>query len=351
MAIIPGFPWWVFIIIGSGAIITGLAISHTDQFREFIKLPSIPRTNIANEEANNYLDRFKTTEPISLNLSSDLYDQIDLLNLQNAINKIRGTIIDTLGVPIPSVRVISLDSKISQSFKVSIFDVRAADEIIDRSNANEPNDVEQITNKVERIIYSNAHQFIGVQETATLMQKIAQTNPDLIKELARLLPTQTIAQILKNLIEERVPIRNLKNIFETLIETGTKEKDSLTLLEYVRISLKDHTLSKFLDEKNNLIAWVLSSELEATLRKKIVNTPLGNNLAIDKNLSESILKQISQCRSGELNFEKTNVFITTIDLRRHLRTLIKTVHPDLSVLSYHELDPGINLSVSGVINA
>lgn len=351
MAMIPGFPWLVFILLGTGSIFAGLALSYPDRFRELLRYPSIPRTTTTDEEVINYLDRFRHADPLSLKLSPDLYGHIDKLKLQISLNEMRGRIIDSLGVPIPSVRVMSMKNEMFRRYQIYIFDVEVTDGLINEPNEIETDAVYQIIHQVERVTYSHAYQFMGVQETAALMQKIAQTSPDLIKEISRLLPTQTISNILKNLIEEGVPIRNIKYIFEKLIETSSKEKDSMTLLEFARISLKEYIISQFVKIGGTLKSWVLSQDLEEILRSAIRNTPLGNHLAIDPKLSKKIIEQVDECRKDNSEFARTHVIITTIDLRRHFRTIIKTEHPDISVLSYHEMDPSINLNVSGIISA
>ena len=350
MGIIPGFPWWAFFTLGAGAIIYGFILSHPEKFNSLMNRQSIPEANTNEHEIINYTNRFKHAEPISLSISHDIYDTINHQKLQAKITKIRDEIIDSLGAPIPRVLVLRAENIPYRSFQIAIYDVVEANGSANESTI-ESEIINQLALEVKRIINFQAFQFIGIQETNILLQKSAQTAPDLVKELTRQLPPQTIASILKNLIEEGIGIRNLKQIFETLIETSPKEKDGLTLLEYVRVSLKKHTLSQFVKDGEPLKTWVLSPDLEDTLRQSIRNTPLGAHLALEESLNTRILAQVNNCKNTVPDFARTQVIMTTIDLRRHFRSLIKTEHSDIFVLSYHETEPRTKLSVSGIINA
>ncbi|MRU32277.1 EscV/YscV/HrcV family type III secretion system export apparatus protein, partial [Xylella fastidiosa subsp. multiplex] len=69
--------------------------------------------------------------------------------------------------------------------------------------------------------------------------------PDLVKEALRVMPVQKIAEILQRLVSEDISVRNLRAVLEALIEWGQKEKDSVLLTEYVRVSLKRHISYKY----------------------------------------------------------------------------------------------------------
>src|SRR5690606_31931581 len=80
--------------------------------------------------------------------------------------------------------------------------------------------------------------FIGIQETRFLLTAMEDRFPDLVKEALRVMPVQKIAEIMQRLVSEDISVRNLRAVLEALIEWGQKEKDSVLLTEYVRVSLK-----------------------------------------------------------------------------------------------------------------
>ena len=79
-----------------------------------------------------------------------------------------------------------------------------------------------------------AEEFIGIQETYNLFERLQQTFPDLIKEAQRVLPVNHTTDVFKRLVGEDISIRNVRLILESLVEWGQQEKDIVVLTEYVR---------------------------------------------------------------------------------------------------------------------
>src|SRR5690606_30685867 len=80
--------------------------------------------------------------------------------------------------------------------------------------------------------------FIGIQETSNLFARMQRDYPDLVKEMLRVVAPQRVADVLRRLAEEGVPIRNLRDVFEAITDVGGREKDVVLLTEYVRVAMK-----------------------------------------------------------------------------------------------------------------
>jgi len=200
-----------------------------------------------------------------------------------------------------------------------------------------------LTYHLAAVLKKYSSEFIGIQETRFLIDAMESRFPDLVKEALRIMPIQKIAEILQRLVSEDVSVRNLRSILEALVEWGQKEKDTVLLTEYMRISQKRHISYKFSSGRNVLPAYLLAPAIEDTMRAAIRQTSAGSYLALDPSISKALLAAIKNV-VGELTPSAHRpVLLTSMDIRRYLRKLIETDLYELPVLSYQELTPEINV--------
>ena len=200
-----------------------------------------------------------------------------------------------------------------------------------------------LTYHLAAVLKKYSSEFIGIQETRFLIDAMESRFPDLVKEALRIMPIQKIAEILQRLVSEDVSVRNLRSILEALVEWGQKEKDTVLLTEYMRISQKRHISYKFSSGRNVLPAYLLAPAIEDTMRAAIRQTSAGSYLALDPSVSKALLAAIKRV-VGELTPSAHRpVLLTSMDIRRYLRKLIETDLYELPVLSYQELTPEINV--------
>jgi type III secretion protein V len=193
--------------------------------------------------------------------------------------------------------------------------------------------------------------FLGIQETSNLIQRWSRDYPDLIKEMFRVVSPQRAAEVLKRLVEEGLPVRNLRDVFEAITEAGAREKDILLLTEYVRVALRRHISDRYASQERILHALIAHPELEDTLRQSVRGgNAMGAQLAIDPQLLTRLLGEIRQLRAtiGE-NFDRV-VLLSSMDVRRHLRKLTESEFFDLPVLSFQELAADVQIVPLGQVH-
>ncbi|WP_276807896.1 type III secretion system export apparatus subunit SctV [Castellaniella defragrans] len=185
--------------------------------------------------------------------------------------------------------------------------------------------------------------FIGIQETRFLLTAMEERFPDLVKEALRVMPVQKIAEIMQRLVSEDISVRNLRAVLEALIEWGQKEKDSVLLTEYVRVSLKRHISYKYSSGQNILPAYLLAPNVEETIRGAIRQTSAGSYLALDPNATKKLVENIRKTVGDIAANTRKPVLLTSMDIRRYLRKMIEQDLYELPVLSYQELTQEINV--------
>jgi type III secretion protein V len=194
-------------------------------------------------------------------------------------------------------------------------------------------------------IKRNVILFFGLQETSSLLTQLSADIPDIVKEVLRIIPVNAIAMILKNLVEEDIPIRNVRTILEALIEAGQHEKDVNNLTEYARVALRRQITHRYAPE-GLLIVVALSTNLEDKLLESIRATSGKVQIIMQPDEVEKIIHNIV------LSITKNNPkgLITTIQLRRHVRKMIENYSFNTPVLSHNELTPGVKVKVLDTVD-
>jgi type III secretion protein V len=182
--------------------------------------------------------------------------------------------------------------------------------------------------------------FIGLQEASSLLTRTSVDYPDIVKEVMRVLPVPSVAAILKNLVEEEVPIRNLRGILEALVETGQNEKDVNNLTEYARISLR-RQISYRVAPQGELPAVVLLPELEKKLLESIRQSGGNTQISMDPLEMERIISSIVSL----VEKHQPAAIVTAVQIRRHVRKMIEPQCFDVPVLSHNELMPTVRLNI------
>lgn len=194
---------------------------------------------------------------------------------------------------------------------------------------------------LRQVLRRHGQLFLGIQETTALLTRASAELPDVVKEVLRSLPIQRVAEVLRRLVAEEVSIRNLRDVLESLAETGQREKDVQTLSEFARIALKRQT-SHRLAPSGQLRCLMLSPGLEDLLRQGLrVNGGVAQ-LAIDPQLAQ----QISKALQEGLERGAARAIVTAVDVRWHVRRLIENECFDCPVLSFHELSASLQLDVA-----
>lgn len=201
---------------------------------------------------------------------------------------------------------------------------------------------------VTLVIERYASDFIGVQETRYLMDAMEEKYAELVKEVQRQLPIGKIADVLQRLVSEGVSIRDLRSIFEALIEWAPREKDTLMIAEYARMALRRHLTARHRANQLPLSGWVIGDRIENMIRESIRQTSAGSYSALAPEHNQAILSAIRS--AFEQRKSPNGVLLTAIDVRRFLRKLIERELYRLPVLSLQEVSDETEVHVISTID-
>ncbi|WP_206412654.1 type III secretion system export apparatus subunit SctV [Lysobacter enzymogenes] len=192
--------------------------------------------------------------------------------------------------------------------------------------------------------------FIGIQEASNLFGRMQRDYPDLVKEMLRVVAPQRVADVLRRLVEEGVPIRNLRDAFEAITDVGGREKDVVLLTEYVRVALKREIADRYADGERTMQVLLIHPELEDRLRQSVRVAGGATQLAISPELAGRLGAEVRSHLSRQGEGIKP-VLLCSLDVRRHLRKLLEIDFFELPVLSYQELAPDLRIVQAGQVNA
>jgi len=200
------------------------------------------------------------------------------------------------------------------------------------------------------LIKEHAHELIGRQEVKDLIDNVEENNSAVVNELLPdLLSLGEIQKVLQNLLWENIPVNNLVTILETLADYARTTKNIDLLTEYVRQGLSRQITNQFVDQNNQLVVITLDPQLEENLGQAVEQSDQGNYLAVEPQQAQQLIESISNEAQKLLQKGKEPILVTSPMIRRPLKELTSRSFPQLTILSFSELTPNVNLEVLGTV--
>ncbi len=394
-ALVPGFPKPQFLLLGAMAGLVGYSLYRGE--KEVAKEPSIPGLKVTDEKEPAKRDseeEFSLTVPLMVEMDANVKSEIDPKVLNDELIKVRRALYLDLGVPFPGIHlrfnpryrsgqyaiflqeipvsegrlrpgkllvkespenleIIGVEFEKDKQFLPDIPTIwvdREFEPKLAKASISYLTPPQILTHHLSFILKRHAEEFIGLQETKYLLDKMEGRYPELVREVQRILPIQKISEVFQRLVQEEISIRNLRTILEALIEWGQKEKDVILLTEYVRSSLKRYISYKFSKGKNILAAYLLDQDVEDLIRKGIRQTSGGSYLALDPATLSKLVNTVKKEVGDLSSLRQKPVLLTSMDIRRYVKKVIEQELPELPVLSYQELSPSITIQPLGKIS-
>ncbi len=194
------------------------------------------------------------------------------------------------------------------------------------------------------IIRTHAHELLGRQEAATLIDNFKKTHPKVVDEL---IPEQltlgSVVRIMQNLLKEQISIRDLLTIFETLADEASRTKDIEVLTESVRKALSRSITTKYTTEQGSIPVMTLHPYIEEIIANSLLQTEQGVQLVMDPTTANQLINQIANAVEQHPEIASQPLLLTSPTSRRHIYKLISRFIPQLIVLSHNELTTDANI--------
>ncbi len=209
-----------------------------------------------------------------------------------------------------------------------------------------------VATHLTEIIKRHAHELLGRQEAQALVDNLKESYPALVNEL---IPNQLalgeVQKVLMKLLREKISIRDLVTIFETMADYSSYTKDPDVLTEYVRQALSRQISQQFSGGTDNTLKVItVGPGLEKRIAESVQQTDQGSYLAMDPTVSQQIYSRVNEQINKLMQMGEQPVILVSPTIRMYLRQLTERVFQDVPVLSYNELEPTIEIQSVGVVN-
>ena len=204
-----------------------------------------------------------------------------------------------------------------------------------------------IITHLSETIKRNLYEILGRAEVMELVENLSKKYPKAVQGLVPdVVPISILHRVLQNLLREGIPINDLLTILETLADYIEQTKDPDLLTEFVRQRLSKR-ITRLYSTNGTLYAMIISPKLEAKLTAYVQEGKEDEFLDL---LVNKVYPKLSQEIVKFNQYQAMPLIITSGSIRRHVRKVLENYMPNLTVLSYNELDRQLNLKVIGVVD-
>ncbi len=207
-----------------------------------------------------------------------------------------------------------------------------------------------ITTHLDHLIHQHAAELLGRQETQDLLDHVKVNYPKLVEEVVpKVVPLATLQRLLQLLLEEDVPIKDLRTILEVASEWAPKMNDPLEILPHIRFALRRTIIQESLGDGANYQVLGIQPEFERLIEQAIGSGAIAPDGLIEPSLARMFGEEVI---SGIGEMENQNlppVIVTGTRTRMTLSRIARRVCPQATVLAMGELPPTSNLAFFKVL--
>lgn len=389
LAFVPGMPMIPFMILsivaGTGSYLTKKSLTKS-------QVDTIEKEESAEEEKDENVEQYLQVDPIELEIGYGLISLVDENEGGNLFEKISSTrkfIALEYGLLIPPVRVrdnlqlepnqyiIKIKGNVVSSFEIHTdrwlaMNSGLIEESPDGIPTNDPafalpavwvnkeekekaeilgytvvDAISVLTTHLQETLKKNFDKILTRQSVKQLLENLKKEYNAVVDDInPEILPLGTIQKVLQNLLKEYIPIKDLVQILEALIDYSKVTKNVDVLTEYARHAVGDIIANIYKDQNNIIHAAAMGDKLE----KHIVNSikeqkDAIQTLGLNPGLLNKLKINLSQITDKFMNLGYTPVLITSATIRPYFYRLFSSSFPELAVLSYSELPANIELEI------
>lgn len=206
-----------------------------------------------------------------------------------------------------------------------------------------------VATHLSQILANNCASLIGQEEVQNILDIVARTQPKLVNGLVpSVVSLGLLTKILQNLLNEGVPVRDMRTILETLVEYGPKSQDAEVLTAACRIGLRRLIVQDIAGGENVIPVITLAPDLEKVLHKSL-ETGGAEGVSIEPGLAERLQNSLNEATSNQEMQGEPAILLTSGILRSTLSRFVKNTIPGLRVLSYQEVPDDKQIRIVTVI--
>jgi flagellar biosynthesis protein FlhA len=196
-----------------------------------------------------------------------------------------------------------------------------------------------VATHLSHIVQTHAHELLGHEEVQHLLNQLAKSAPKLVEDLVpRVMPLSGVVRVLQGLLGERVPIKNIRTIVETLAEHAPRTPDPAALQNQVRIALGRQIVQDIAGIAGELPVITLEPDLERLLHSSLTSTgPNNQSPGLEPGLAERLQQRLTDSAVRQEMSGEPAVLLVAPALRNTLARFIRATVPNMHVLAWNEI--------------
>ncbi len=396
MMLVPGLPKIPFGLVSMGLGAAAFFVNREQAnaalaAQQAVILPERP----SEPETPEQMLEMVVVDPIELEIGYSLIPIIDEDNQDNLLRRItsiRRQLMSEMGFILPVVRIRDNLRLPPQSYRIKVRgqEVASSEIMLDRLLAIPGSDIEDplqgvptsepafglpalwissaeqnqaelkgytvvtplsvLCTHLTEVVRGNAAELLSRQLVQEMLTQLKQRIPAAVEGvMPDLLNLGEIQNVLRNLLRERIPIRDLSGILEVLANNAPMTRDPHILAEAVRQSMANTISGQYKDETNTLHVFTLAPQLETTLRSALVSSEGSPGFQIDAGLAQRILLKTGEQMEALAQLGHFPILICPRELRLAFRRLVDQSLPNLIVMAFSEVGHGIKVKAHGMV--
>jgi len=198
-------------------------------------------------------------------------------------------------------------------------------------------------------VKKHTHELLSRAETISLVENLKRTSPELVEEVVpNIVPYSMLEKILRSLLKEGVPIKDLGTILETAADAIGQGRDVDMATEQIRGALS-RTITRRFCEDGQLRVVTLDAEVEKKIITSITRNEQGVYLAIGPELMQQIISQLALHLKKFNDLSQTPIVLVSQVIRGYFSKMITQFYPNLYVLAFNEITSNVQIQALGNI--
>ncbi|HQM45057.1 MAG TPA: flagellar biosynthesis protein FlhA [Smithellaceae bacterium] len=207
-----------------------------------------------------------------------------------------------------------------------------------------------ITTHLTELTKTYADELMGRQEVQSLVDNLEQLYPRVIKELVpKIVPINLLHRVLQRLLRERISIRDLLTIIETMGEYVAMTKNADILTGYVRQALGRAITKQYQDRDGNITVMIMSPDIEDKINRSISHTEHESFVSPDPNLVKKMVTSLQKMINTFSASGMQPIVLCSPNTRIHFRKILEKFYPNLVILAHNEIAREANVKSLGMV--
>lgn len=199
-------------------------------------------------------------------------------------------------------------------------------------------------------IKAHSYELLGRQEVKLIIDSVKERYSAVVEELIPdLMTIGELQKVLQNLLREKISIKDMVTILESLADNSRNTKDIEVLTEYVRFALGRSICNQFVDENRSITVATLDPRVEDIIGNNLQKSIQGTFPAVDPDTTGQILNSIRYVLDTVYFHENQPVILVSPKIRPAFRRLIEMVYPNIAVVSLNEIPNDVEIRTEGVV--